>query len=305
MSVLVVGSIALDYIETPLDKIDNVLGGSTTFIALAASYFSKPVGIVGVVGDDFNEQHVSMLKDYSVDLEGLQIVKGEKTFRYGCRYLDDLNTRESLYTELNVFEKFDPVLPDSYKDNEYVVLGNIDPVLQMKVLNQLTSPKLIVCDTMNFWIDGMKDELLKVIPKVDVLIINDSEAKQLSGESNLIKAAKVIREIGPKHLIIKKGEHGALLFYDDKIFSAPAYPMHEIVDPTGAGDSFAGAFTGYLQKTQDLSFENYKRAVVYGSVVASFCVEKFSTRGIENLTYSKIHDRFVEFLELSGFTDNE
>ena len=305
MSVLVVGSIALDYIETPLDKIENVLGGSTTFIALAASYFSQQVGIVGVVGDDFSDRHLKLLKDYNINLEGLQIVENEKTFRYGCRYLDDLNTRESLYTELNVFQKFDPVLPDSYKDNEFIILGNIDPVLQLRVLNQLKKPKLVVCDTMNFWIEGMKDELLKVLPKVDVLIINDSEAKQLSGESNLIKAAKIIRDMGPEHLIIKKGEHGALLFSGQAIFSAPAYPMEEIVDPTGAGDSFAGAFTGYLQKTQDLSLENLKRAVVYGSVVASFCVEKFSTKGIENLSYSTIHERFVKFLELSGFSDHE
>ncbi len=304
MSVLVVGSIALDYIETPFDKIDNALGGSTTYIALSASYFTGPIRIVGVVGDDFNEQHLRLLDENHIDLEGLQVVKGEKTFRYGCKYHYDLNMRESLYTELNVFEKFDPVIPEKSKRDGFIILGNIDPVLQLNVLNQLENPKFVVCDTMNFWIDGKKDDLLKVLPKVDVLIINDSEARLLAKEPNLIKAAAIIRQLGPEHLIIKKGEHGALLFSGEEIFSAPAYPMENIIDPTGAGDSFAGAFTGYLHKTQDLSVENLKRAVVFGSVVASFCVEQFSTKGIESLSYLQIHERFLQLKRISGFTDN-
>lgn len=301
MAVLVVGSIALDYIETPQDKIDNALGGSTTFISISASYFGGPVNIVGVVGDDFEEAHINLLKKYKIDLEGLQIVEGEKTFRYGCKYQPDMNVRDSLYTELNVFEKFNPILPDSYKNDSYVVLGNIDPVLQSNVLDQLKSPKFVICDTMNFWISIRKPELLEVIKRVDMLIINDSEAKELSEESNLIKAAALIQEMGPKHLIIKKGEHGALLFSEGQIFSAPAYPINDLVDPTGAGDSFAGALAGYLNKTDDISFENLKKAVVYGSAVASYCVDKFSTKGIECLDDTAIDNRYNEFKELVRF----
>ncbi|MBU1099005.1 MAG: sugar kinase [Bacteroidetes bacterium] len=301
MAVLVVGSIALDYIETPLDKIDNALGGSTTFIAIGASYFGGTVNIVGVVGDDFEDSHIKLLEKYNINLEGLQIVKDEKTFRYGCKYQPDMNVRDSLYTELNVFEKFNPVLPESYKNDSYVVLGNIDPVLQSNVLDQLKSPKFVICDTMNFWISIRKQELLDVIKRVDLLIINDSEAKELSGESNLIKAAEIVQGMGPKHLIIKKGEHGALLFSDGKIFSAPAFPVNNLVDPTGAGDSFAGGLAGYLNKTDDLSYENLKLAVVYGSVIASFCVDKFSTRGIEELNEAAIQKRFNEFKEIARF----
>jgi len=301
LAVLVVGSIALDYIETPLDKIDNALGGSTTFIAIGASYFGGTVNIVGVVGDDFEDSHIKLLEKYNINLEGLQIVKDEKTFRYGCKYQPDMNVRDSLYTELNVFEKFNPVLPESYKNDSYVVLGNIDPVLQSNVLDQLKSPKFVICDTMNFWISIRKQELLDVIKRVDLLIINDSEAKELSGESNLIKAAEIVQGMGPKHLIIKKGEHGALLFSDGKIFSAPAFPVNNLVDPTGAGDSFAGGLAGYLNKTDDLSYENLKLAVVYGSVIASFCVDKFSTRGIEELNEAAIQKRFNEFKEIARF----
>ncbi|MBM4172386.1 MAG: sugar kinase [Ignavibacteria bacterium] len=301
MGLLVVGSIGVDYIETPFDKIDNALGGSTTYIALAASYFTGPISIVGVVGDDFNKDHIKMLEEHNIDLEGLQIVQGAKTFRYGCRYHYDLNVRDSLYTELNVFEKFNPIIPEKSRKSSFVILGNIAPLLQENVLSQLINPKFIVCDTMNYWIDRTKEELIKVLKKVNVLIINDSEARLLSNEPNLIKAARIISEMGPKYLVIKKGEHGALLFGDNTIFSAPAYPMENIFDPTGAGDAFAGGFTGYLNKNRDFTFDNLKRAVIYGSVMASFCVEKFSTKGLENLSFLEIHNRFIEFRELSSF----
>jgi len=301
VGLLVVGSIGLDNIETPFDKVENALGGSTTYIALAASYFTGPVSIVGVVGDDFDLGHIKMLENHNIDLEGLQIVKGKKTFRYGCRYHYDLNVRDSLFTELNVFESFNPVIPLKDKKTSCAVLGNIAPSLQINVLDQLENPRFVVCDTMNFWIERTKDKLLEVLKRVNVLIINDSEARLLSNEPNLIKAAKKITEMGPKYLIIKKGEHGALLFGDETIFSAPAYPMENIYDPTGAGDAFAGGFTGYLYKSQDFSFENLKRAVIYGSVMASFCVEKFSTKGLEDLSYLEIQNRFIEFKELSNF----
>lgn len=302
MGLLIVGSIGLDDIETPFDKITNALGGSTTYISLAASYFSGPIEIVGIVGDDFPQKHMKMLEEHNIDLEGLEIVKGAKTFRYGCKYHYDLNVRDSLFTNLNVFEKFNPIIPNKSKKSSYIILGNIAPQLQINVLDQLERPKFVVCDTMNFWINGAKQDLLKVLPRVNVLIINDSEARLLANEPNLIKAAHIISGMGPQYLIIKKGEHGALLFGDNMIFSAPAYPMENIFDPTGAGDAFAGGFTGYLHKNRDFSFDNLKRAVVYGSVMASFCVEKFSTRGLENLSYLEIHNRFIEFRELSSFS---
>ncbi len=301
MGLLIVGSIGLDDIETPFDKIEGALGGSTTYIALAASYFTGPVSIVGVVGNDFPKSHIKMIEDHNIDHEGLQIVEGGKTFRYGCRYHYDLNTRDSLFTHLNVFENFDPIIPEKNRKASFVILGNIAPSLQTKVLDQLENPKFIVCDTMNFWINGALDDLMKVLKRVNVLIINDSEARLLSKEPNLIKAAKIISDMGPKYLIIKKGEHGALLFGENQIFSAPAFPMENIFDPTGAGDSFAGGFTGYLHKNRELSFENLKRAVIYGSIMASFCVEKFSTKGLENLSYLEIKNRFIEFRELSSF----
>jgi sugar/nucleoside kinase (ribokinase family) len=301
LGLLVVGSIGLDDIETPFDKIENALGGSTTYISLAASYFTGPVSIVGVVGDDFSVEHIKMLENHNVDLEGLQIVQGAKTFRYGCRYKYDLNVRDSLYTHLNVFERFNPTIPARNRKSSFVILGNIAPSLQINVLDQLESPKFIVCDTMNFWINGALDDLLKVLKRVNVLIINDSEARLLSNEPNLIKAAHKIIGMGPENLIIKKGEHGALLFGNNTVFSAPAYPMENIFDPTGAGDAFAGGFTGYLHKNRDFSFHNLKRAVIYGSVMASFCVEKFSTKGLENLSFLEIHNRFIEFRELSSF----
>lgn len=303
MGLLVVGSLGLDSVSTPFDKVENALGGSATYISLSASYFGGPIELVGVVGSDFPKQYMKTMQDHNVDLEGLQVVEGGKTFRWAGKYHYDLNVRDTLLTELNVFEKFDPIIPVNFKKSKYICLGNIDPVLQSKVLDQMDDPQFIVCDTMNFWIEGKKEELLKLLKRVDVLIINDSEARLLAQEPNLIRAAKKIRGLGPKILIIKKGEHGALLFTEDIIFSAPAYPMETIYDPTGAGDSFAGGFTGYLYKTRDLSSESLKRAVIYGSTMASFCVEKFSTKGLEELSYLQIQDRYREFLTLSRFDE--
>ena len=304
MGLLVVGSVGLDTVVTPFDKIEDALGGSSTYISLAASYFSGPIELVGVVGTDFPKEYVKMLEDHDINLEGLQFEEG-KTFRWGGKYHYDLNVRDTLFTELNVFESFNPVIPDVLKKSKYVCLGNIDPVLQMKVLEQMTDPQFIVCDTMNYWIEGTRDELLKLLKRVHVLIINDSEARLLANEPNLIKASKIIRELGPPILIIKKGEHGAMLFTNETIFSAPAYPMETIFDPTGAGDSFAGGFTGYLYKTRDLSPNNLKCAVIYGSSMASFCVEKFSTKGLEDLSYLQIQDRYREFLNISRIDENE
>ena len=305
MGLLVVGSLGLDTVATPFDKVEDALGGSATYISLAASYFGGPVELVGVVGSDFPKQYLRTMEDHNIDLEGLQIVEGGKTFRWSGKYHYDLNVRDTLFTELNVFQNFNPIIPDSFKKAKYICLGNIDPVLQEKVLDQLNEPQFIVCDTMNYWIEGKKNELLKLLPRVNVLIINDSEARLLAHEPNLIRAAKKIRALGPEILIIKKGEHGALLFTEDTVFSAPAYPMETIFDPTGAGDSFAGGFIGYLYKTRDLSPESLKRAVIYGSTMASFCVEKFSTRGLEDLSYLQIQDRYREFMQLSRFDEQE
>lgn len=303
MSLLVVGSVALDSVETPFDKVDDALGGSATYISLAASYFSAPVELVGVVGDDFPKPYIEMLEEHNVDLEGLQIIEGEKTFRWGGKYHYDLNVRDTLFTELNAFQNFNPIIPESFRKSRYVCLGNIDPILQMRVLDQVLNPQFVVCDTMNLWINTMKQDLVKLLKRVHVFILNDSEARLLTEEPNLIKAAKLILQMGPEILIIKKGEHGAMLFTGDTIFSAPAYPMEMIFDPTGAGDSFAGGFIGYLHKTRDLEPENIKRAVIYGSTMASFCVEKFSTKSLEDLSYLQIQDRFREFKKLSDFDE--
>jgi len=303
LSLLIVGSVAFDSVSTPFKSVDNALGGSATYISLAASYFTAPAYIVGVVGDDFPKKYFDLLESHNVNLTGMQVVEGGKTFRWAGKYHYDLNTRDTLLTELNVFESFNPVIPDKLRKSSYICLGNIDPVLQLRVLDQLENPQFVVCDTMNYWIEGKKDVLAEVLKRSDVLIINDSEARLLAQEPNLIKAAKIIREMGAKILIIKKGEHGALLFTEDVVFSAPAYPLEMINDPTGAGDSFAGGFIGYLHKTQDLSPSNIKRAVVYGSTMASFCVEQFSTEALENLSYLRIQDRYREFLTISRFDE--
>ena len=305
MSLVVVGSVAFDNVETPFDKIENALGGSATYISLAASYFTAPVKLVAVVGDDFGNENVKMLENHDIDLTGLEIVEGEKTFRWGGKYHYDLNTRDTLFTDLNVFENFDPVIPEKMRSSQFLVLGNIMPSLQLKVLDQMDNLKFVLCDTMNLWIDIAKEDLKKVMERIDLLVINDSEARLLTEEPNLIKSARMIQEMGPDYLIIKKGEHGALLFGENKIFSAPAYPLESIFDPTGAGDTFAGGLMGYVHKTSDTSFENLKRAVIYGSTMASFCVEKFSTKGIEDLSNIEIKSRYMEFVELCRVEEHE
>lgn len=299
MSLLVVGSVAYDGIETPFGKVDKILGGSATYISLTSSYFQKNVNLVGVVGKDFTQDDIDLLKSKDIDLQGLQVDDSGNTFFWKGKYHYDLNNRDTLDTQLNVFEHFDPIIPESYKDAKFVALGNIEPSLQGKVLDQIDNPDLVVMDTMNFWIEGTPDALKETLKGVDLLVINDSEARELADEPNLIKAADIIREMGPDYLIIKKGEHGALLFTDEEIFSAPAYPVIDIFDPTGAGDSFMGGLLGWLSYTNDLSPQNFRRAVIFGSVMASFCVEEFGPERLKNLTEKEIYDRYREFRALS------
>ncbi|MGB2868285.1 MAG: PfkB family carbohydrate kinase [Bacteroidota bacterium] len=303
MSLLVVGSVALDTVETPFGTVKDALGGSAVYISTAASFFAAPVRVVGVVGGDFPKKHIQFLEDRKIDVDGLQIIREGKTFRWSGRYHYDLNARDTLLTELNVFEKFDPKIPEAYKRTGYVCLGNINPALQLQVLHQISKPRLVVGDTMNYWIETKQNDLMETLKVLDVLIVNDSEARLLTQEPNLVKAAKRIIKLGPKIVIIKKGEHGAMLVTNETIFSAPAYPLESIYDPTGAGDSFAGGFAGWLAKTDDLSVENLKRAVVYGSTLASFCVEQFSVDGMRDLSNLKIQDRFRSFMELSRFDE--
>ncbi len=301
MSVLVVGSLALDTIETPFGSVREAVGGSATYISAAASYFFSPIRVVGVVGGDFPQEGMTLLEERNIDLEGLEVIKSGKTFRWAGRYRYDLNERDTLSTDLNVFEKFDPKVPERYRKSKFVVLGNIDPVLQQRVLQQMENPRVVICDTMNYWIERKNKDLLETLRRINILVLNDSEARLLSKEPNLIKAGRVIRGMGPTVLIIKKGEHGALLLTESVTFSAPAYPMENIFDPTGAGDTFAGGLAGWLARTDDLSEENLKRAVIYGSTLASFCVEKFGVEGLRDLTYLQIQDRFRQFRELSRF----
>lgn len=303
MSLIIIGSVAFDAIETPFGKTDKIVGGAATYAGLAASYFHKDVKIVGVVGDDFQQENIDILTNHGIDTEGLQIKQGEKSFFWSGKYHNDMNSRDTLVTELNVLADFDPIIPESYQDCEYLMLGNLTPSTQKTVINRLKNrPKLIVMDTMNFWMDIALDDLLETIKMVDVLTINDEEARQLSGEYSLMKAAKKILGMGPKYLIIKKGEHGALLFHEDQVFSTPALPLAEVFDPTGAGDTFAGGFIGYLAKVGTVNFNNMKNAIVFGSALASFCVEKFGTERILNLTETEIEDRIKQFVKLSSFT---
>ena len=304
MSVLVVGSLAVDSIETPFGSAPKALGGSATYISAAASYFTNPIRLVGVVGGDFPKEGLKFLEERHVDLDGLEIVKDGKTFHWAGRYHYDLNVRDTLITQLNVFEQFDPKIPLKYKNSKYVCLGNIDPLLQRKVLDQIENPRVVICDTMNYWIEGKHKELLETLKRINVLILNDSEARLLSKEPNLIKAARVIRGMGPQIVIVKKGEHGALLITEGTVFSAPAYPMENIFDPTGAGDAFAGGFVGWIGRTDDLAEENLKRAVIYGSALASFCVEKFGVDGLRDLTYLQIQDRVRALREISRFDED-
>ncbi len=302
MSLLTIGTVAFDTIETPYGKAEMVVGGAALYAGIAASHFTNDIHLVSVVGDDFPQVELDYMQARGIDLEGLQIKEGEKSFFWAGRYHDNMNQRDTLVTDLNVLANFDPVLPESYKKSKYVLLGNLTPEIQMRVIQQMTKrPKLIVLDTMNFWMDVAMDSLKAVIKEIDVLTINDEEARQLSGEYSLVKAARAIFEMGPKFLVIKKGEHGALLFHKDKIFAAPALPLAEVFDPTGAGDTFAGGFLGYLAKTDNISFENMKRAVIYGSAMASFCVEDFSIGRMKGLKKTDLKKRLKDFVRLAKF----
>ena len=300
MSLLVIGSVAFDAIETPFGKTDKIIGGAATYIALSSSYLEDDINLVAVVGGDFPKEDIKLLESHGIDTEGLQIKEDEKSFFWSGKYHNDMNSRDTLITELNVLENFDPVIPSSYQNSDYVMLGNLSPDVQRTVIERMESkPKLIAMDTMNFWMDIAKESLDKTIAMVDVLIINDEEARQLSGEYALVKAAKKIMAMGPRFLIIKKGEHGALLFDSESVYFCPALPLEEVFDPTGAGDTFAGGFIGYLASSDDISFDNMKRAVIYGSAMASFCVEKFGTERLVNLDQSEINSRIQQFIDLS------
>lgn len=302
MSLIVVGSMAFDAIETPFGKSDKIIGGAATYIAWSASNFTRPIKQVSVVGGDFPKEELKMLEARGVAFEGLQIKENEKSFFWSGRYHLDMNTRDTLETQLNVLGTFKPVVPDSYQDCEFLMLGNLAPSVQLSVINQLTKkPKLVVLDTMNFWMDSAMPDLEKVLRKVDVLLVNDAEARQLSGQYSLVSAAKTIMEMGPKFLIIKKGEHGALLFNEDKVFFAPALPLEVVFDPTGAGDTFAGGFIGHIARTKDISFDNMKAAIIIGSAMASFCVEKFGTTRLKELNKEDIDNRIRSFKELTKF----
>ncbi|MEH6536711.1 MAG: PfkB family carbohydrate kinase [Psychroserpens sp.] len=299
---VIVGTVAFDAIETPFGKTDKILGGAATFIGLAASHFNVDTAAVSVVGGDFPQKYLDLLTDKNINIDGVEIVKDGKTFFWSGKYHNDMNSRDTLATELNVLADFNPIVPEAYKDAEVVMLGNLHPIVQLGVLEQMTTkPKLVILDTMNFWMDCALEDLHNVIKKIDVITINDEEARQLTGEYSLVVAARKIHEMGPKYVVIKKGEHGALLFHDDHMFYAPALPLEEVFDPTGAGDTFAGGFSGYLAKTEDYSFENMKNAVIYGSTLASFCVEKFGTERMVNLENEEVHKRMQQFKQLTQF----
>ncbi len=302
MSLLTVGTVAFDSIETPFGKAEKVIGGACTYISWAASYFTDNIKLVSIVGGDFPADELRQMEQRGVNLEGLKIVNDKKSFYWSGKYHDNMISRDTLVTELNVLADFDPVLPEAYRDSEYIMLGNLTPAIQISVLDQLRSkPKLVVLDTMNFWMDVAMDDLKKVLTRVDVLTINDEEARQLSGEYSLVKAAEIIQNMGPRYLIVKKGEHGALLFHKSQIFFAPALPLAFVEDPTGAGDTFAGGFIGYLAKTDDTGFENIKRAIIMGSVMASYCVEAFSLDKLKSLSQNDIAERTDAFRKMVHF----
>ena len=299
---LIVGTVAFDAIETPFGKTDKILGGAGTYIGLSASFFKADAAIVSVVGDDFPAEYLKLLTDRNIDISGLEVVKGGKTFFWSGKYHNDLNSRDTLITELNVLADFTPKVPENFKDAEVVMLGNLHPMVQISVLDQLTTkPKLIVLDTMNFWMDNTPAELNEIIKRVDVITINDAEARQLSGEYSLVKAARKIHEMGPRYVVIKKGEHGALLFEGNNVFFAPALPLEDVFDPTGAGDTFAGGLVGYVAQSENVSFHNLKNAIIYGSTLASFCVEQFGTQRMESLTEAEVNNRLKEFELLTQF----
>ena len=299
---LIVGTVAFDAIETPFGKTDKILGGAATYIGLSASNFNLKSGIVSVVGEDFPQEHLDLLTSKNIDVSGIEIVKGGKTFFWSGKYHNDMNTRDTLATELNVLADFNPIVPQDFKNADVVMLGNLHPIVQTGVLNQMeTKPKLVVLDTMNFWMDCALPELLDVIKRVDVITINDEEARQLSGEYSLVKAAAKIQTMGPKYVVIKKGEHGALIFQKQQVFFAPALPLEEVFDPTGAGDTFAGGFSGYLAQSENFSFDNMKNAIIHGSNLASFCVEKFGTERMQNLKKEEVTDRLKQFKSLTQY----
>lgn len=302
MSVICVGTMAFDAIETPFGKVDQIVGGSGTYVAYAAGNFVTPINQISIVGYDFPQAEMDELAKRGVSLEGVEVIKDKKSFFWSGKYHLDMNSRDTLVTDLNVLADFNPIVPESYQGSEFLILGNLAPNIQMSVINQLTvRPKLIVMDTMNFWMDIAMDELKEVLKKVDVLLVNDAEARQLSNELSLVKAAKIIMEMGPQFLIIKKGEHGALLFHGQHVFFAPALPLEDVFDPTGAGDTFAGGFIGHLAKTKDISFENMKTAIIVGSAMASFCVEKFGPERLKEITKEDIDERLAEFVQLVNF----
>ncbi|WP_348812308.1 PfkB family carbohydrate kinase [Flavobacterium maritimum] len=299
---LIVGSVAFDAIETPFGKTNKILGGAAPYIGLSASFFNLQSAIVSVVGDDFPQEYLDLLTDRNIDISGLEVVKGGKTFFWSGLYHNDLNSRDTLVTELNVLGDFQPKVPQNFKDAEVVMLGNLHPLVQSSVLDQMeVKPKLVVLDTMNFWMDCALPELLDVMKRIDVITINDEEARQLSGEYSLVKAAAKIHKMGPEYVVIKKGEHGALLFHDKEVFFAPALPLEEVFDPTGAGDTFAGGFSGYIAQSENISFENMKNAVIYGSNLASFSVEKFGTERMIDLEKSEVMARLKQFKSLTQF----
>ncbi len=299
---LTVGTVAFDAIETPFGKTDKILGGSATFVGLAASQFGIRTGIVSIVGDDMPQEYLQLLNDRNIDTSGVEIVQGGKTFFWSGRYHNDMNSRDTLVTELNTLADFNPVVPEAFRDAPVLMLGNLHPLTQSSVLDQMAvKPKLVILDTMNFWMNSALDDLLEVIKRIDVITINDEEARQLSGEYSLVNAAKKIHDMGPQYIVIKKGEHGALLFNNGNMFFAPALPLAEVFDPTGAGDTFAGGFAGYIAKTEDISFENMKNAVIYGSNLASFCVERFGTERMQVLTTEEVEARLKAFKQLTQF----
>ena len=306
MRLVTVGSVAFDAIESPFGKTDKIVGGAGTFITLASSFFVKEQGIISVVGDDFPASTLENMKAKGIDIQGIQIKAGEKTFFWSGRYHNDMNSRDTLVTELNVLEHFNPIVPQAFQGADYLMLGNLSPQVQRMVIERMEKrPKLIAMDTMNFWMDIALEELKKTMALVDVLIINDEEARQLSGVYSLVKAAKIIRAMGPQIVIIKKGEHGALLFHEENMFFAPALPLEDVFDPTGAGDTFAGGFMGYIAATDDFSFENMKRAIIAGSALASFCVEKFGTQRLLELTKEELNARVKQFVTLGNFEMKE
>jgi len=302
MSLVIVGTVAFDSIETPFGKAEMVVGGAALYASIAASHYTKNVQLVSVIGDDFPQKELDFMAARGINQEGLQIKKGKKSFYWSGRYHDNMNSRDTLVTDLNVLTDFDPIMPESYKNSNYVMLGNLQPEVQMRVIDQMNQrPKMIIMDTMNFWMDIAMESLLKTIAQIDVLTINDEEARQLSGEYSLVKAAAKILDMGPRYLVIKKGEHGALLFDKNNVFSAPALPLAEVFDPTGAGDTFAGGFAGYIAHTNDTSFENMKRAIIHGSAMASFCVEKFSNERLKELKTKELDTRLQNFVDLTSF----